>query len=171
MVPVACLLTLASVASDGSSELSSHMVHSSAYRCCVGQTIRVQVSDKTVPGQYDVTFNADTGSFEFSGYLPRILNLIEMETGLRIELTPVNVAQGLVNSYKMIADGDFDIGFSLPTWYATLLSTPTTTTHRDHRHHCLPHLDDPLEGMPTPKISKILSLACTPRRSSWARSA
>eukprot|EP00908_Phaeocystis_cordata_P023832 Transcript_6285.p1 GENE.Transcript_6285~~Transcript_6285.p1 ORF type:complete len:576 (+),score=110.13 Transcript_6285:56-1783(+) len=118
MVPVACLLTLASVASDGSSELSSHMVHSSAYRCCVGQTIRVQVSDKTVPGQYDVTFNADTGSFEFSGYLPRILNLIEMETGLRIELTPVNVAQGLVNSYKMIADGDFDIGFSLPTWYA-----------------------------------------------------
>ena len=88
--------------------------HSRAYRCCVGETVRLSVFSQSIVMMYDWEWcvggsflngsSCADGSFRFEGYMPKLLDLIATETGITFEVVPLEFSRAFVDGYLPLTD-------------------------------------------------------------------
>jgi hypothetical protein len=99
--------------------------HSRAYRCCVGETVRLSVFSQSIVMMYDWEWcvggsflngsSCADGSFRFEGYMPKLLDLIATETGITFEVVPLSFSRAFVDGYLPLTNGTVNSSFILLT--------------------------------------------------------
>jgi len=114
-----CVVALLSTLCAGQTALSSH---SAAYRCCVGQTVRIGIGDVNINLAYNFRWvDRSAGTFEFTGYMPQFMDLIAQETGLTWEVVPIEYRRLFVDGWKSFLSpqgAPLDVFIPLPSFVA-----------------------------------------------------
>jgi len=88
-------------------QAAAAVVHSSAHRCCVGETYTMGLIPMSAKPWY--TFDSSTNTF--SGFIPSAMDIIAEETGMTITLVQVNLSSAIFeNFYYELQNGVYDFG-------------------------------------------------------------